>query len=76
MNDELFDMPEQLSPYLEFIQRHGITFKPSLSNPDKVWAYHKDDKHGFGVIGLSEKEAALGISVQLNLSGWQDVNWS
>ena len=61
----LFDLPESLSPRLQWVKRHGLVVK---KRPDGVWAcYLTDETLG---VGETEEEACLNLCEKAGIRHW------
>ena len=88
MSEDLFPESVQKSPYLEFVEQHGIQIRyEKNSHPQDMdwhaWIGSSDlkfdiptSKNSFCIgFGLTEKDAVFNLATKLNLKGWRAINW-
>lgn len=75
MTDNLFDIPEQLSPRLAWMKKHDIRINKDDNRDDKrIWRACGEDQDDdtFEGYGSTEDEAIVDIAKKLHLKLWNE----
>ena len=71
MSQDLFDMPESLAPWIEFMHRHEI--KTCHYSSTGGWIAAKGRAQSPEM--PTEKQAVEALAEDLDLAGWRAISW-